>query len=280
VIHLVRKAAGTVLRIPAIKRILIEVPVVYKVYPACERTHPFDRAHKVDTSGFLPADKIDADPKMKDLIVPYSASQASIIRRSLAALGDVSEYTFVDFGCGKGRATLVATEFPFQQIAGVELSSDLAAVAHRNAASFAKRFPDRAPINIYAQNILDYELPKGKLVIYMYHSFGRPILAEILKRVERSLTTGHNPHMFVIYYNPMFWADLDALPEFERWFAKTIDYDHSELGFGPDTADTVVIWQSKLGATSSPYADREAQIVEVYPQWKVGLATASEVQSG
>jgi SAM-dependent methyltransferase len=276
VIRSVKKAVGTVLRIPAIKRMLIEVPVIYKVYPACERTHPFDRAYNVDTSGYLAAEKIHADPKMKDLVVPYSASQASIIRGALAALGDVDEYTFVDFGCGKGRATLVATEFPFQQIAGVELSSALAEVARRNAAAFAKRFPDRPKINIYTQNILDYELPKGKLVVYMYHSFGLPVLTEILKRLETSLAAAHNTHIFVIYYNPVFSTGLDESPAFSRWFAKTLDYDRSELGFGPDQADTVVIWQAKREAVASPHADREARVVEIYPGWKVGLAASGK----
>jgi SAM-dependent methyltransferase len=268
----VKKAVGTVLRIPAIKRVLIEVPLIYKVYPACERTHPFDREHGVETSGYMAAEKIHADPKMKDLVVPYSASQASIIREALTALGDVHGYSFVDFGCGKGRATLVATEFPFQQITGVELSLELAEVARRNAVTFAKRFPDRLGITIHAQNVLDYTLPAGKLVVYMYHSFGRPVLGEILRRLEASLAAGHNTHIFLIYYNPVFGVDLDALPGFSRWFAKMVDYAPAELGFGPDTADTVVIWQSKLGAIASPHAHREAQIVEIYSGWKAGLA--------
>jgi SAM-dependent methyltransferase len=271
-IRSVKRAAGTVLRIPAIKRILIEVPLVYKIYPACERTHPYDREHGVDTSGYMAAEKIHTDPKMKDLVVPYSASQASIIRGALAALGDVHEYSFVDFGCGKGRATLVATEFPFREITGVELSTELAEVARRNAAIFAKRFPDRPGIAIHAQNVLNYPLPAGKLVVYMYHSFGRPVLAEILCRLEASLAAGHNTHIFLIYYNPVFGLDLDALPGFSRWFAKVMDYAPAELGFGPDTADTVVIWQSKLGAIASPHAQREARIVEIYSGWKAGLA--------
>jgi SAM-dependent methyltransferase len=268
----VKSAVGAVLRVPAIKRILLEVPVVEKIYPGCERTHPFDRAHNVDTSGYLAADKIHTDPKMKDLVIPYSASQASIIREALLALGDVSEYTFIDFGCGKGRATLVATEFPFQQIVGVELSSTLAEVGRRNAEIFAKRFPDRPKIRIYTENVLNYELPKGKLVVYMYHSFARPVLAEILKRLAASVAKGHNTHLFVIYYNPMFGAELDASSALGRWFAKTIEYDRSELGFGPDKADTVVIWQSNQGAVSSPHAERGAKIIEIYPEWKVGLA--------
>ena len=241
-IRSVRRAVGTVLRIPAIKRVLIEAPLLYKVYSACERRHPFDREHGVETSGYMAPEKIQPDPKMKDLVVPYIASQASIIRGALAALGDVHGY------------------------------SELAEIARRNAANFAQRFPDRPSVAIHTQNILDYSLPAGKLVVYMYHSFGRPVLAEILRRLDASLASGHNTHIFLIYYNPVFGADLDALPGFSRWFAKTLDYAPAELGFGPDTFDTVVIWQSNWGAVSSPHAQREAPIVEIYSGWRAGLA--------
>ncbi|HEY1948036.1 MAG TPA: hypothetical protein VGG97_13570 [Bryobacteraceae bacterium] len=126
------------------------------------------------------------------------------------------------------------------------------------------------------KNILDYELPKGKLMVYMYHSFGRPVLAEILKRLEASLAAAHNTHIFVIYYNPVFSTGLDESSAFSRWFAKTMDYDGSELGFGPDKADTVVIWQGKPEAVASPHADREAPIVEIYFGWKAGLAASGK----
>jgi hypothetical protein len=42
----------------------------------------------------------------------------------------------------------VASEFPFRDILGVELYPELAAVAERNAAIAAERFPDRTTIRI------------------------------------------------------------------------------------------------------------------------------------
>jgi SAM-dependent methyltransferase len=267
-----KRAVDSVLRIAVIKRVLIDVPVVRKVYMSWERTHPFDQAYNVETSGYVASDKIHADPKVQDVTHPYAPVQPSVIRTILTALGDVTEYTFIDYGCGKGRAILVATEFPFQKIIGVELSSSLADVARRNAVVFAGRFPERTKIDIYAQNVLDYEPPHSNVAIFIYHSFGRPVWAEVLKKLEAGLSAGRYRHLFLIYCNPVFWQGLDASPYFTRWFAKTMAIPPSEVGFGPDKTDTAVIWQSKCGARPSPYPDREAQIIEHHLDWKAGLA--------
>jgi SAM-dependent methyltransferase len=237
-----------------------------------ERRHPFDQTYNVETSGYVPTSKIHADPKIQDVTHPYAPVQPSVIRTILAALGDVREYTFVDYGCGKGRATLVATEFPFERIIGVELSSSLAEVARKNAAIFAARFPNRTQIDIYAQNVLDYEPPNSKLAIFIYHSFGRAVWAEVLKKLEAGLAATRHGHVFLIYCNPVFWQALDASPYFTRWFAKTMAIQPSEIGFGPDKTDTAAIWQSKYGARPSPHPDRDAQIIEHHIDWKAGLA--------
>jgi SAM-dependent methyltransferase len=60
----------------------------------------------------------------------------------------ISDRTFIDLGCGEGRALVIASEFPFRAIVGVELSPALCATATANAAVIANRFPDRMPIQI------------------------------------------------------------------------------------------------------------------------------------
>jgi SAM-dependent methyltransferase len=42
------------------------------------------------------------------------------------------DFTFIDFGSGKGRALLLASEFPFKRIIGVEFSPELHAIAQRD----------------------------------------------------------------------------------------------------------------------------------------------------
>ncbi len=57
--------------------------------------------------------------------------------RISSLLIDYRQFVFVDFGFGKGTALLLATEFPFKRIIGVEFSPEL----HRIAEENIKRFP-------------------------------------------------------------------------------------------------------------------------------------------
>jgi hypothetical protein len=54
----------------------------------------------------------------------------------LSALENVNiryqDFTFIDLGSGKGRALLLASEFPFQEIIGVELGPELHEIAKKN----------------------------------------------------------------------------------------------------------------------------------------------------
>ena len=72
-------------------------------------------------------------------------------------------------------------------------------------------------------------------------------------------------------YQQMYYV-LDAPPVFTRWYADTLQYDESELGFGPDTEDSIVIWKSVDGAGATPHPHAERPIIITKPLWKAGLA--------
>lgn len=246
-----------------VTNLAMKVPHVRNAYFPLWRTHPFDREFGIETSGMLSTDKIHHDRQLSGLISPYIGSQPSIVRKALCALGTYDDYAFVDFGCGKGRAVVVATEFPFRSVTGVELSTSLAATAQANATKMAAQFPSRPAANIVAANVCDFPLPPGKVVCFNYHAFGPEILAQVIAKFETALA-GDTPQMFVIYYNPIQFGLFDASPAFRRFYAERIPYDESEIGFGPDRDDVVVIWQSVRGATLAQHqgADRKILVTE------------------
>ena len=241
-----------VLYTAAVKRALDHRPFTRKLYNVWDRGHPFDHEFGVDTLGIVSADQITADKRLAAQILYYIGSQPSIVRRALATLGAVKDYTLLDFGCGKGRVAIVASEFPFRQVIGVELSPVLAAKAQANVAIIASRFPERPSVTIFNANVLEFVLPTGKLAIFAYHPFGAEILGGVVKRLEVALAA-ETPHVFFVYYNPVHAGVLDASPAFQRFYAGVIPYDKSELDFGALKHDTVVIWQSVRGANPTPH---------------------------
>jgi hypothetical protein len=156
-------------------------------------------------------------------------------------------------------------------VIGVELSAELATIARVNAASIAQRFPERPRITITEGNVIDFSLPDGKLVFFLYHSFGERLVAQMVKKIEAALKS-NTAHVFFVYYNPVHAGPLDASPAFTRYYAEKIPYNKSELGFGPDTDDTVVIWQSVRGWTPTPHQHIDRKIIITKALWRAELA--------
>lgn len=232
--------------------------------------HPFDRANRTDTRGvivwkFVPTSP--ADPTPKRVYAGSLPSQPSIIRSALSILPPLESFTFIDLGCGKGRPLLVAAEFPFQDIVGVELSPSRAEVARRNVEIMRRRFPGRTPIRVEVQDATTFSLPPGNIVLFLYNPFrGDPIL-KVRAGVEAALAR-ENRSVFVVYYNPVCGGCFDASPALTRYFAATLSYSKEERE-GPFTEDTVIIWQG--GSAYPPLAGADARIKIIDPEWRAAL---------
>jgi SAM-dependent methyltransferase len=239
----------------SVRRILAKIPVVRWLYVnEWERIHPFDRYHGTDTSGIVMAKDMPAKETARAYAIDYAGSQPNVLRLALAKLPPLDTYTFVDLGCGKGRPLLVASEFPFRDILGVELSSPLAQVTQRNADIIANRFPRRTKVRVAVGDASTYPLPSGNLVIFLYNPFKAELIANVVAGVESALVA-ESRSIYIVYYNPVAGHCFDASRQLNRYFAKTLPYADGELGYGPDTEDPVVIWR---GGTAPRIADPAA----------------------
>jgi SAM-dependent methyltransferase len=156
--------------------------------------HPFDQLHQVDTSGWIPGEQLTP----ADLYnTAYYGISPSTLHAALERLPDpLGPCTFVDLGCGKGRALLVAAAFHFAAILGVELSAELCAVARRNTASNSR-------IRVEQADALAVTYPAGPLVVYLYHPFLAPRLRRVLRNLERQLRASPRPAL-VLMANPTY----------------------------------------------------------------------------
>lgn len=234
--------------------------------------HPLDAQYGVDTSGELHGTVLGlgggTDPGSNN---GYVGSQPSIIRAALQMIPDREDAALVDIGCGKGRALIVASEFGFRAIVGIELSPELAAIAESNAAIVARKHPDRTPITIVTGDALDVRhLPGGDLVIYLYNPFGRDLIERLRRNVEK-LVRGGDRTVYVVYYNPVFGEVFDGSPSLRRIFAETYPYDATELGYGLDSADTVIIWQDSAHAPADVPSGVARPIVVKQDGWHAEL---------
>ncbi len=260
-----RRTLYVALWAPLVKPVLGRVPLLRRIYNGWARAHPFDAAHGVDTSGFVPAVQCASAGVLAAQISPYGGSQPSIVRTVLASLPAPERYAFVDIGCGKGRPLIVAAEFPFRRLVGVELAPRLAQVARANAAIVAAQHPGRTPIEILVGDATAVSPPAERVVYFMYHAFNHALVRALVANLEQQLRN-RLQHAFFVYYNPVHGEVLDQSPHFARWSAQTLPYAAEELGYGPDHQDTLVIWQSLPGAYPAQ-AGVERRVAVNRSQW-------------
>src|SRR5450755_4425702 len=90
----------------------------------------YDWDYRVDTTGAT----ITWRSRLLGLFnSPYQPTEPALFREMLGSLNlDFREFTFIDIGSGKGRALLMAAEFPFHRILGIELLPELHRIAQEN----------------------------------------------------------------------------------------------------------------------------------------------------
>jgi SAM-dependent methyltransferase len=169
--------------------------------------HPFDVEHKVDTSGFITGPDLASHHPNSLLATGYYGIPPSrfrhILDRWAATLCEieVSDYTFVDIGCGKGRAVLLASELPFLEVIGVELDTALAATATANLQSWRATHLSAAPTRILCADASSFAIPSTPCLLYLYNPFATPLVAALIEQVLCSFRD-HPRTIVIVYVNP------------------------------------------------------------------------------
>jgi SAM-dependent methyltransferase len=228
---------------------------VLRIRPLDDRTIDFDAKYNVDTSGFIPSWLLHSGEGGA-----YLGCHTGSLRLALDAIPLSVSYAFYDVGCGKGRAAVIATEYPFRAIVGIELSPMLAKIAKRNAETINQCYPDRKKIEIITLNATEFLWPPGDKIVFMYHPFGEAVVSKV---IEDLLAATQNDNLFIIYGNPVYAARLDGDLQLSRWYA-------SRMTESPETqalAEALVVWSNRtakeLGCV--PLAGRDEPIRVIKP---------------
>lgn len=143
----------------------------------------------------------------------YLPSMDSDIDAMLEALGWSNELvraaTFVDVGSGKGRAVFLAAQRPFREVVGVELSPLLHGIAESNLARMRAADALVAPVRLTLADATAIEVPRGPLIVYLYHPFREPIAAKVIDRIVASIASAPRP-VAILYGHPTLQRSLDV----------------------------------------------------------------------
>lgn len=135
---------------------------------------------------------------------PYQPIEPQLFREIMAALAiDFSRFTFLDIGSGKGRALLLAAEYPFARVIGIELLPELNSIAGDNI----RKIPDEQrlcrEVQALCGDATQFVFPSGPLVVFLFNPLPEAGLRKVIENLEASWRESPRP-VYVIYASPVF----------------------------------------------------------------------------
>jgi len=191
----------------------------------------YDWDERVDTSSAT----LDWRTRLLGLLTsPYQPIPPDEFREMMEALAlDFSGFTFIDAGSGKGRALLLASNYNFRRILGIELIPELARVARENLDKFHARDRsrrERADMKVVCGDAGDFVFPDEPTVLFLFNPLPEPSLRELVRNLARSLEL-HPRAFYVAYANPVLEHVFDGV----RVLRKTAGTAQYSI-FGPSPA--------------------------------------------
>ena len=131
----------------------------------------------------------------------YMPTHPKLVYRILNLLNlQPGRYDFVDFGSGKGRVLLIASEFPFCQVIGVEFDRRLDAMAQENIRRFDGPRKCHQVLSI-CMDAVNYEPLARDTIYFLFFPFRKKVMEIVLKHIRESIVRGAHD-CFVVYVNP------------------------------------------------------------------------------
>jgi SAM-dependent methyltransferase len=188
-------------------------------------SNEFDVKYGTDTGGLVQLWHFKIRSPNARYATAYIATEEQALVDAISALpDDPRTLTFIDLGCGKGRALLVAAKLGFKQVIGVEFAHELAETAKKNLEilGITNAVVEHA-------DAAEYHFPSGDIVVYLYNPFHKEVLQKVIENLKRSLPK----KVYVIYGIPACAALFDScdflarlnlpneLPDMQIWSAIT-----------------------------------------------------------
>jgi SAM-dependent methyltransferase len=151
---------------------------------------------------------------------PYQPTESSLFHEMLGSLQeqpdfDFGQFVFIDLGSGKGRTLLMAADYPFRRIVGVELLPVLHEIAVENLGKYRSDSQKCFTMEAICADATQFDFPADPVVLYLFNPFPESGLRRVLENLERSLRE-HLRALYVLYHNPLLQHVLADSAAFDK----------------------------------------------------------------
>ena len=173
----------------------------------------YDWDHRVDTTGATVSGR---DRLLGLFHSPYQPTEPALFREMLANLSiDFRQFTFIDIGSGKGRVLLMASDYPFRRILGVELLPALHRVAQENIGKYHSPSQQCFALESICGDARNFELPPEPTLLYLFRPLPESGFVRFLANLDASLRQHPRP-VLLLYHNPLLEHLLLSSPVLKK----------------------------------------------------------------
>ena len=151
---------------------------------------------------------------------PYQPTESVLFHEMIEAVAartgfDFREFIFLDLGSGKGRTLLMASEYPFRRMVGVELLSALNDAARNNICKYRSESRKCFAMESICGDAAEFAFPVEPIVLFLFNPLPEPGLRRVIENLARSLQE-HPRSVYVLYHNPLLGHLLDGCAPLEK----------------------------------------------------------------
>lgn len=166
----------------------------------------FDFKHGTDTARWAELADLDIRSENRQRGVGYAATPARPFKKIMNTLNFPSGSVFVDLGSGKGKTLMMASEYGFKRVVGVEFSPELCEIAKRNWSIYRNGVETGPDFEIVNSDVVDYEIKDDENVFFMFNPFDAVVMSKVIQNLGASLKKQPR-RIWIIYHNPV-WHDI------------------------------------------------------------------------
>ena len=184
------------------------------------KSRAFDKRHHVETAREEPLGEsgVAADAVKRGNSV-YRVTWGWLIEKALAKLDiDPRRYTFIDYGSGKGKAMLLASDYPFKTIIGLEYAKRLHDIAAENCRTYRSANQQCHSLEPVLGDALEYIPPPGPIVCFMCNPFDGTTLRTVFNN-WRARFEGGEREIRILYLNMRNVAEAAKVLDDQDWLA-------------------------------------------------------------
>jgi SAM-dependent methyltransferase len=149
---------------------------------------------------------------------PYQPSEPALFQEMISVISsqpgfDFRNFTFIDLGSGKGRTLLMASDYPFRRIIGVELLPTLNLIAQENLSKYHNENQKCSTIESICADATEFTFPAEPTLLFLFNPFPEAGLQQVIANLGHSLH--QNPREFlVLYHNPLLGRAFEETKSF------------------------------------------------------------------